>query len=548
MAEQRGGGVQMPQGDPAALSREEKLQLRKEKKQQKKQQQQRHRQAEKEKEDGEPPKEGQAAHAQTGSQGPGRSLAGPKEERSGARPPGEDPPGGKSKAELRAERRAKQEAERALKQARKQAEGPGAPLQPQQQQQQAQPQSPSTGAPAPKPLRPATGEAPTAPVVKRVPEHVQADDPAAQRRLAKKLERQQVPLRPDYGTKVSLFSHLHQYSRRELLTQQMSIPASAIHPAMVRLGLQYSQGTINGSNARCIALLRVFKQVIKDYSTPPKEEISRDLVNRLKPYISFLNQCRPLSASMGNAIKFLKKEISALSGSQREEEQKALLLEALEKFEREKIVLAAQAICKSAFEKIHDGDVILVYGCSSLVSRTLSYARAEGRAFRVVVVDSRPRLEGRETLRRLVRQGVRCSYVLINAISYVLPEVSKVLLGAHALLANGSVMSRMGTSQIALLSKAHNVPVLVCCETYKFCDRVQTDSFVSNELDDPDDLIETPRGRGPLCGWKESPALHLLNLVYDVTPLELVDLVITDLGVIPCTSVPVVLRVKNVEQ
>lgn len=61
-------------------------------------------------------------------------------------------------------------------------------------------------------------------------------------------------------------------------------------------------------------------------------------------------------------------------------------------------------------------------------------------------------------------------------------QVSKVLLGAHALLANGSVMSRMGTSQIALISKAHNVPVLVCCETYKFCDRVQTDSFVSNEL------------------------------------------------------------------
>uniref|UniRef100_H9GML4 Translation initiation factor eIF2B subunit delta n=1 Tax=Anolis carolinensis TaxID=28377 RepID=H9GML4_ANOCA len=434
---------------------------------------------------------------------------------------GEDPPGGKSKAELRAERRAKQEAERALKQARKQAEGGFWPL--------------LNG-------RLHSCASPTAPVVKRVPEHVQADDPAAQRRLAKKLERQQVPLRPDYGTKVSLFSHLHQYSRRELLTQQMRwVPLAWV--------------IMPHSDARQVSFLMLcslFKmrerEVIKDYSTPPKEEISRDLVNRLKPYISFLNQCRPLSASMGNAIKFLKKEISALSGSQREEEQKALLLEALEKFEREKIVLAAQAICKSAFEKIHDGDVILVYGCSSLVSRTLSYARAEGRAFRVVVVDSRPRLEGRETLRRLVRQGVRCSYVLINAISYVLPEVSKVLLGAHALLANGSVMSRMGTSQIALLSKAHNVPVLVCCETYKFCDRVQTDSFVSNELDDPDDLIETPRGRGPLCGWKESPALHLLNLVYDVTPLELVDLVITDLGVIPCTSVPVVLRVKNVEQ
>lgn len=63
-----------------------------------------------------------------------------------------------------------------------------------------------------------------------------------------------------------------------------------------------------------------------------------------------------------------------------------------------------------------------------------------------------------------------------------LSQVSKVFLGAHALLANGYVMSRVGTSQIALVAKAFNVPVLVCCETYKFCDRVQTDSFVSNEL------------------------------------------------------------------
>ncbi|NXI04142.1 EI2BD factor, partial [Pachycephala philippinensis] len=435
-------------------------------------------------------------------------------------------------------------------------------------------------------------------VVKRLPEHVQVDDPAAQRKLAKKLERQQVPLRQDYGTKVNLFSHLHQYSRKKPLTQQMSIPSTVIHPAVVRLGLQYSQGIINGSNARCIALLEVFKQLIRDYSTPPNEELSRDLVAKLKPHISFLNQCRPLSASMGNAIKFLKKEISCLPDTLREEEAKGKLQDMIDKYLREKIVLAAEAISRSAFEKINDHDVILVYGCSSLVNRTLCDAHAKkGRAFRVIVVDSRPRLEGRETLRRLVRKGIHCTYVMINAISYVLPEVSKVLLGAHALLANGSVMSRVGTSQIALVSKAYNVPVLVCCETYKFCERVQTDSFVSNELgtasvpflpsshlgpslplpavdpdrllcpaiplpgqgattcrqghlagNDPDDLIVLRKGQAQLGGWAENKSLRLLNLVYDVTPPELVDLVITDLGMIPCTSVPVVLRVKNVDQ
>ena len=61
-------------------------------------------------------------------------------------------------------------------------------------------------------------------------------------------------------------------------------------------------------------------------------------------------------------------------------------------------------------------------------------------------------------------------------------QATKVFLGAHGLLANGFLMSRVGTALISLIAKASNVPVLVCCETYKFCERVQTDSFVFNEL------------------------------------------------------------------
>ncbi|XP_044516929.1 translation initiation factor eIF-2B subunit delta isoform X2 [Gracilinanus agilis] len=504
-----------PSGKPGAggreLSQEEKLQLRKEKKQQKK----------KRKEDkGSEPESGPAIPPGQ-CQGPPREVPGPGGQLGSI---GEKIPGGRSKAELRAERRAKQEAERALKQGRK-----GEP----------------TGSSVPS--RPNTaGETPLG--VKHPPEHAQVDEATALKRLVKKPERQQVPSRKDYGSKVSLFSHLHQYSRRIPLTQYMNIPSSVIHPAVVRLGLQYSQGLISGSNARCIALLRAFQQVIQDYTTPPNEELSRDLVNKLKPCISFLTQCRPLSASMCNAIKFLTKEITAVSSSQREEEAKSELRAAMDRYVQEKIVLAAQAIYRSAYEKISNGDVILVYGCSSLVSFILREAWANGRRFRVVVVDSRPRLEGRRTLHCLVRAGVPASYLMIPAASYVLPEVSKVLLGAHALLANGSVMSRVGTAQLALVARAYNVPVLVCCETYKFCERVQTDAFVSNELDDPDDLLCERGDRVVLDNWQKHQSLRLLNLVYDVTPPELVDLVITELGMIPCSSVPVVLRVKSGDQ
>lgn len=517
--------IERSKSEGRELTKEEKQRLRKEKKQQKKN---------KEKKDDNASQESEKEKKSSSSSAPPPPTQPATQKAPSAVPtstpavvpasetPVEKP--AKSKAELKAERRARQEAERASKQGKKGETG----------------QQAATGKPKAPPSE-------LQPVVKRLPEHIQVDNPDVLKKLAKKLERQQIPLRLDYGYKVSLFSHLHQYSRKAPLTQQLSIPSSVIHPAIVRLGLQYSQGIVAGSNARSVALLHAFKQVIRDYTTPPNEELSRDLVNKLKPYISFLNQCRPLSASMGNAIKYIKKEISNIPSQCKEEEAKSKLLNCIECYINEKIILAAKAIAKYAIEKISDGDVILVYGCSSLVNHILCEAFEKNRKFRVIVVDSRPRLEGREALRRLVQKGISCTYVLISAVSYILPEVSKVFLGAHALLANGYVMSRVGTSQIALVAKAFNVPVLVCCETYKFCERVQTDSFVSNELDDPDDLIVTRKGKTQLEDWQHVPLLGLLNLVYDVTPPDFVDLVITDLGMIPCTSVPVVLRVKNVD-
>ena len=50
-------------------------------------------------------------------------------------------------------------------------------------------------------------------------------------------------------------------------------------------------------------------------------------------------------------------------------------------------------------------------------------AQAAGKNFRVIVVDSRPKLEGKEQCRRLIKHGIKCSYVLMNSISYMMKEV-----------------------------------------------------------------------------------------------------------------------------
>ena len=56
----------------------------------------------------------------------------------------------------------------------------------------------------------------------------------------------------------------------------------------------------------------------------------------------------------------------------------------------------------------------------------------------MVVLDSRPLLEGRSLLKRLLAAGLPATYCLLNALSYILKEVTKVRLGVLGLSAQGA--------------------------------------------------------------------------------------------------------------
>ncbi|XP_041449054.1 translation initiation factor eIF-2B subunit delta isoform X2 [Drosophila obscura] len=338
--------------------------------------------------------------------------------------------------------------------------------------------------------------------------------------------------------KVKLFNHLVCAEKGASLF----INDPLVHPSMARLGVQYAQRTVVGSNARCIAFLHALRQVVQDFETPAKKEFGRSLDAAVQHHVDHLHKCRPLAVSVSNAYKQFRNQVTQLPADVPEAEMKEIIVHFIDTYIENQIGKAAQAISSSLQEKITDGDVLLTFGCSSLIQFICEEAKRRQVAFRVIVVDSRPTCEGQEMLRRLHAHGIPCTYVLINAVGYVMTEATKVLLGAHALLANGYVMARTGTAQVALVANSHNVPVLVCCETHKFSERFQTDAIVYNELSDPNELV-----RDDKCCLKNWPAKgHLtpLNLNYDITPPELVSAVVTEVAILPCTSVPVILRIK----
>ncbi|KAM1238576.1 hypothetical protein ACFX2I_039264 [Malus domestica] len=374
------------------------------------------------------------------------------------------------------------------------------------------------------------------------PPRMQFDDKSR----VEKAKRRAVVNQIEAKNRVELFRHLPQYERGTQLPDLESkiFQLDPMHPAIYKVGLKYLAGEISGGNARCIAMLQAFQEAIRDYSTPPEKVLVRDLTAKVSSYVSFFTQCRPLSISMGNAVRFLKSRIAKLPLSLSESEAKSTLCSEIDRFINEKIILADKVIVRHASTKVRDGDVLLTYGSSCVVEMILLYAHDLGKKFRVVVVDSRPKLEGQALLHRLVAKGLSCTYTHINAVSYIMHEVTRVFLGAASVLANGTVYSRVGTACVAMVAHAFCVPVLICCEAYKFHERVQLDSICSNELGDPHAIAKVP-GRTDvnyLDNWANKENLQLLNLMYDATPSDYISMIVTDYGMIPPTSVPVIVR------
>ena len=312
-------------------------------------------------------------------------------------------------------------------------------------------------------------------------------------------------------------------------------PPSDAQAAVEALGLRYAAGLHDGANERCVAMLAAFKEFVGDYQLAPNTTVNRDLDKKLKPQIQHLIDRRPLSASMGAAVRKLRRCIATLDPEMSAEDAKAALRDEIDAYARERIVLANEVIAKLASEKLRDGDVVVTFGRADAVESALYAAKAAGTTLRVVVVDAAPALEGRVLLRRLNAAGLDCAYCLLHAAPLHLKHATKVVLGADALFSNGAVLAAAGTAGVAMLASAQNVPVLVCCEAYKFHDRVQLDSVASNELVDLD-----PKGKAPADGDK--PRARARHLKYDVTPTTFVSAIVSEHGLLPPSACAVLIR------
>ncbi|KAJ9602893.1 translation initiation factor eIF-2B subunit alpha [Cladophialophora chaetospira] len=136
---------------------------------------------------------------------------------------------------------------------------------------------------------------------------------------------------------------------------------------------------------------------------------------------------------------------------------------------------ARKTIARHALPFIKDDSTIITFGFSRVVQSILALAAEENRSFNVIYIlpasSSSPKGSLETSISKLQRLDIPTSTIPLHALPYALSSLStspQFLLGATAVLENGSIVTDQGTHTIALIAKAFNIPLHVCVESYKF--------------------------------------------------------------------------------
>jgi translation initiation factor eIF-2B subunit delta len=320
-----------------------------------------------------------------------------------------------------------------------------------------------------------------------------------------------------------------------------------VHWAFEALRKSVKNGNVRESNDMCREMLKAFKHFFLEYSNNGRRATRKDLEEKLDGLANYLRSSRIITLGMETAIQYLKHKAIQIDPNTEIHNIREIMCEHIENFLNEKIEVPMAMIAGMCSNIIQNSDVVLVYGYSDTVTKALVESKKSGKNFRVIVVDSRTQLDGKKTLKILAGAKIHCTYILISNVSYHMSEVSRVILGAEGIYNNCCLLNTVGTAMITCIANAFRKPVLVCIEIYKMSEKVQMDSFCDNVLYDGNLLNQSAMYEGDTRVSSElkdfvSAKLLRLNLKYDVTPPKYIDMLITEVGPIPVSSVPVVLR------
>src|ERR1700682_1921263 len=151
----------------------------------------------------------------------------------------------------------------------------------------------------------------------------------------------------------------------------------------------------------------------------------------------------------------------------------------------------------------------------------------QGRKLHVLVPETRPYLQGaRLTAWELHKGGIPLTLITDNMVGHFLKtgKVGAVVTGADRIAANGDTANKIGTYQIAVLAKEHNVPFYIAAPVSTFDLSIPDgDSIPIEERS----AVEVTH----LQGLRIAPDVHAAHPAFDVTPARYIAAIFTERGV-----------------
>jgi len=154
---------------------------------------------------------------------------------------------------------------------------------------------------------------------------------------------------------------------------------------------------------------------------------------------------------------------------------------------------------------------------------------AQGRIERVFAGETRPWLQGaRLTAWELQQDGVPAMLIADSAASHLMKtgQVQWVVVGADRICANGDVANKIGTYQLAIAARHHGVGFMVVAPSSTVDMATASGELIEIEERDPGELFGVGGNRTAADG------IEAWNPVFDVTPHGLVDVLVTERGVV----------------
>ena len=283
---------------------------------------------------------------------------------------------------------------------------------------------------------------------------------------------------------------------------------------------------IRGAGRIARAAAQALMRAAEEYRGENLEEF----LEYMEGVANLLVSTRPTAVSLPNAVNYVMTVLREKKYQSLEEARRAVIERAREFIEYSKQAL--RRLGEIGARLIRTGDVILTHCNSSAVESVLVTAWKQGKRFKVYATETRPKYQGYITARDLAREGIPVTLVPDSAVLTVIEKmhVTKVIVGADTVTANGAVINKIGTSQIALAAKKHGVTFIVATETYKFSPYTVVGQLVEIEERSPTEVLEKP-----------IPGLRVRNPAFDATPPDYIDMIVTERGIIPPKSAALLL-------